>query len=398
MEGLKNGMNSPGSITARTTFPRDFGPFMPGTGCLPPYLAGREQEQAEVEGFLSLLEQGFAPPSALIFFGPRGNGKTALLNWTRRQALDLGIRVINFGTADVHTEESLINQLTPDSWWTGFVEVVSWRSAGARSRKSGASSATRALARLAGRAPTILLIDEAHTLDTEIGRQLLVGAQSVALEDAPLLLCLAGTPDLPRHLRKMRAAFWERSAIAPVQRLDPDASSEAIRIPLEAAGKEITPHALTSVVAESHGYPYFLQRWGKQLWDEVHHTSRPIGMEDVDRVRPKFESKRKRFYSQRYRELDDGGLLGPAVALAEAYEGIESLDSETVNEVLVSALEAEGRTAAPEEVRQVREGLHDLGYIWSPLVETGDPYLSGIPSLMSFVCKTRRSPDPRSRR
>ena len=378
-------MNSPRSATARTTFPRDFGPFTPGAGSLPPYMAGRQQEQAEVMGFLGLLEQGMAPPSALIFFGPRGNGKTALLNWTRRKALDHGIRVINFGTAEVHTDESLIDQLAPDSWWTRLVEANFWRGARVRSRQPGAGAATRALAKVAGRAPTILLIDEAHTLDTTIGTQLLHGAQAVALEGEPLLLCLAGTPDLPRHLRKMQAAFWERSAISPIERLDTVASSEAIRIPLEDAGKEIAPDALASVVADSHGYPFFLQLWGKELWDEVHHTSRPIGMEDVNRVRPKFESKRDQFYSQRYRELDDGGLLGPAVALAEAYGGLESLANKRVNEVVQNALEAEGRTAAPEAVRQVREGLHDLGYIWSPRVERGDPYISGIPSLMSFV-------------
>ena len=381
----------PKSVKARTTFPRTFGPFMPGTGSLPPYLAGREHEQAEIKENLEFLEQGIAPPSALIFFGPRGNGKTALLNWTRRRALEQGIKVINFGTAEIHTEESLINQLSIGPWWTSLFESVSWRGAEVRLRRSGSSAATRALAKLAGRAPTILLIDEAHTLDTKIGRLLLHGAQAVSLEGLPLLLSLAGTPDLPRRLRKMQATFWERSAISPLERLDRGASSEAIRIPLEDVGKEITPDALNCVVADSHGYPFFLQLWGKVLWSEVRHTSRPLEVEDVNRVRPQFESKRKQFYSQRYRELDDRGLLGPAVALARAYEGVESLDSEEVNRVLQHALADDGRTAAPEALREVREGLHDLGYIWSPRVERGDPYLSGIPSLMSFVFNTATS-------
>lgn len=378
----------PRSVTASTTSPCAFGPFMPSTGCLPPYFAGREREQAKIKKRLDFLELGMAPPSALIFFGPRGNGKTALLNWTRQRALERGIKVINFGTAEVHTDESLINQLSPGHWWTGLLAAVSGRGAGARLRNSGATTATRALAKLAGRVPTILLIDEAHTLNTKIGRLLLHGAQAVALEGLPLLLSLAGTPDLPRHLGKMQATFWERSAIAPIERLDRGASSDAIRIPLEDAGKEITPEALESVVADSHGYPYFLQLWGEQLWDEARHASRPIGMEEVDRVRPRFESDRKQFHSQRYRELDDRGLLRPAVALARAYDDIESLKNKEVNAVLQGTLEAEGRSAAPEALREVREGLHDLGYIWSPRAERGDPFLSGIPSLMSFVFNT----------
>ena len=348
-------------------------------------MAGRQQEQTNVKEYLDSLEQGMAPPSPLIFYGPRGNGKTALLNWTRRRALHRGIKVINFSTAEVRTEESLINQLSHDTWWTGLFEVVFRRGGESRLRRSRASAATKALTKLARRAPTVLLIDEAHTLDTRIGAQLLLGAQTVAIEGEPLLLSLAGTTDLPRHLRKMQATFWERSAIRSLQRLDQDGSSDAIRIPLEDAGKEITPDALECVVAESDGYPFFLQLWGRVLWDEVRHTPRPLGIADVDRVRPKFRSKRNRFYAQRYRELDDCGLIGPAAALAEAYEGIESLGSGRVNEVLESVIKAEGRTAAPEALREVREALHDLGYIWSPKLDTGDPYVSGIPSLMSFV-------------
>lgn len=348
-------------------------------------MAGREREQDRIEENLDLLEHGIAPPSALIFFGPRGNGKTALLNWTMQRARDHGIKVIDFPTADVHTQESLIDELSPDPWWTGLFEAISWRGAEVRLRTPRASAATRALAKLAARAPTILLIDEAHTLDTKIGTQLLLGAQAVLRKGKPLLLYLAGTPDLPRRLGKMQATFWERSKISPLGRLDQGASSDAIRIPLEEAGKEITPEALESVVTDSHGYPFFLQLWGKELWDEVRHGSRPLGVEDVDRVRPRFESERNQFYSQRYRELHGRGLRGPAVALAEAYEGAESLDSDRVDEVLEHALASEGRPVAPEVLSQLREDLHDLGYIWSPRVTRGDPYLSGIPSLMSFV-------------
>lgn len=378
-------MNSPGSAPAGTPFSLAFGPFMPGSGSLPPYLVGREREKTRIQEYLDFLDEGMAPPSPLIFVGPRGNGKTALLNWTRRRALDRGIKVINLAPAEVRTEESLINELSPDSWWTGLFEAISRGGAGVSLRKSGPSGATRALARLAGRAPTVLLIDEAHTLEIRIGTQLLHGAQAVALEGAPLLLCFAGTPNLQRQLGKMQATFWERSAVCPIERLDRGASSDAIRIPLEEAGKEITPAALVGVVTESHGYPFFLQLWGKELWDEVRHSSRPIGTEDVNRVRPKFESTRNQFFSLRYRELDDSGLLRPAVALAGAYEGIESLDRDKVDEVLERALAAEGRPVAPEALRQVREGLHDLGYIWSPGVDTKDLYVSGIPSLMSFV-------------
>ena len=363
----------------------DYGPFRPGTGCLPPYLAGRAREQAQIEAILGILRHGKPPPSALIFFGPRGNGKTALLNWTRLQALERRINVLCLGTIEIRTEQSLLNQLSSDSWWTRLVEAVSSRRAAARLRRSGASSTARALAKLARRSPTILLIDEAHTLDPEVGGHLLQGVQTVILEGGPLLLVLAGTPNLTRNLRRMHAPFWERSAIHPLGRLDQAASSEAIRIPLKEAGKEIDADALESVVADSQGYPYFLQLWGKALWDEACQISHPIGLAEVNHVRPDLESMRNGFYLERYRELDESGLVDPAIALAEAFAGIESMDKAKVDEVLKVALAADGRTVTPEALMQVRQELHDLGYVWSPGGDRKDLYVSGIPNLMSFV-------------
>ena len=286
----------------------DYGPFRPGAGSLPPYLAGRAREQTEIEAILNMLRRGKPPPSAVILFGPRGNGKTALLNWTRLQALKRRIKVIILGPAEIRTEESLLNQLSLGSWWAGLVKTVSGQGAEARLRMSGASSTARAMAKLARRTPTVLLIDEAHTLNPELGGLLLRGAQTVAFEGGPLLLVLAGTPDLTRHLRRMHAGFWERSAIYPLRRLDQAASSEAIRIPLEEAGKEIAADALESVVADSQGYPFFLQLWGKELWDQACLSSHPIGLADVTRVRPDLETTRNSFYLGRYQELVDSGL------------------------------------------------------------------------------------------
>lgn len=374
-----------GEARAGTSSVPEYGPFMPGTGSLPPYLAGRAREQAEIEAILNLLRRGKPPPSAVIYFGPRGNGKTALLNWTRLQALERRIKVINLATAEVRTEESLLNYVSPNSWWTGLVEAVSCRGAEARVRRLGASTTTKALAKLARRAPTVLLIDEAHTLDAELGGLLLHGAQTVILEGGPLLLVLAGTPDLTRNLRRMHAPFWERCAVHPIRRLDQAASADAIRIPLEEAGKEIAADALESVVADSHGYPFFLQLWGKELWDQACQSSLPIGLADVNRVRLDLESARTSFYLERYCELDASGLVAPAVALAEAFAGIESMVKAKVDEVLEVALAADGRTVTPQTLMQVREELHNLGYVWSPGGARKDLYFSGIPSLMPFV-------------
>lgn len=321
----------------------------------------------------------------LIFYGPQGNGKTTMLNWTSRRASGQGVRSIRLDTSQVLTEESTANHLSPDSWLARILESVSWRGTEVPLRKPEAGYVTKALARLARKGPTVLLIDEAHTLETTLGAQLLQVAQTLAREGKPFLLVLAGTPDLPSHLQEMHATFWERSAIFPLHRLDDRASSEAIRVPFEQEGYDIAPEALESIVEDSHGYPYFLQLWGWALWRQVRHSSGSIRMEDVNRVRPRFEETRNRFYLLRYEELEKRGLVASAVALARAYEGIDSLDASGVDEVLKGALEAGSQIASPSNPMQVRQELHNLGYIWNPGGASQNLYLSGIPSLMSFV-------------
>ena len=70
-------------------------PFQPGSGKLPPYLAGRESEQGLIRGCLGGLVQRTAPASDIILYGPRGNGKTVLIEWARREAEALKIPVAN---------------------------------------------------------------------------------------------------------------------------------------------------------------------------------------------------------------------------------------------------------------------------------------------------------------
>ena len=52
-----------------------------GYGVAPPALTGREREQTVLTQCLADLLGGKAPPHDVAMMGPRGNGKTVLLNW-----------------------------------------------------------------------------------------------------------------------------------------------------------------------------------------------------------------------------------------------------------------------------------------------------------------------------
>lgn len=49
-----------------------------------------------MQEFLEILAERGAPSSDIVLYGPRGNGKTALLLWASLEAAGLGIDVLRF--------------------------------------------------------------------------------------------------------------------------------------------------------------------------------------------------------------------------------------------------------------------------------------------------------------
>lgn len=362
-------------------------PFTPGFGGTPPYLAGREREQHVISRVVSRLASRALEPSGLVIYGPRGNGKTVLLNWTARLAHSHGIRAIRLSAVTGETEEALAQKLATDSWWKRGFRAVSWRGANLSLESLRASIVQDSLGRLVRRKPAVVLIDEAHTLDRALGEKILESTQLLNESGSALLLVLAGTPDLPNNLHQMQSTFWERSDTLPLMRLDPSAASDAIRIPFEAVKRRITKDAVERLVDESHGYPFFVQLWGRTLWDEAPRATQTLAINDVDHARPHFERARNRFYNFRFEELRNKGLVGFAAALADLYRDSEELAATEIDQVLERVLEEKGLSATESAVATVRTRLHDLGYIWTPVDEEVPRYISGIPSLLSYVSK-----------
>ena len=371
-------------MTSRSTQ----GPFRPGPGGLPPYLAGRESEQALCRALLGDLQNGFAPPREVVFHGPRGNGKTALLVWLQREAASYPeVDVLRLSPASIPTEIKLIERLLPASWLQRLtpreisVYGMTWRPGEGRS-----PPLDEALGARAQKKPLVLLLDEAHTLDEGVGRALLNASQQVGRE-LPFLLVLAGTPNLRTHLNTMNASFWNRTERRPIGRLDAEATAAAIRNPLWNENVGIDEEALAQIVRESHGYPYFVQLWGEAVWRqavgaEPPHAgrSRHLTGAAVAAARPAFDRARDDYYLDRYEEMEKLHLLPAARAVAEAFEAQPVLDDMQLETAVRRGLAPERdreRTAAS------KEALRNLGYVWRP--EARPTWEPGIPSLMDYV-------------
>ena len=355
-------------------------PFLPGDGQLPPKLSGREAEQSVLLGCLDRLKAGRPCPSNVILIGPRGNGKTALLRWFKRRCEKAkGVDTVWLTPKAVPGRDALASRLGPKRrFLPASVSVNLGGLAGGEWRLADDPGAfAELLVARCKRRPLVVLLDEAHALDAEVGGFLLNLSQEVRGEDAPFLLVLAGTPGLQDALNQMGASFWDRAEQLGVGRLSAGASAEALEVPLAREGVSLDPGALADVVADSQRYPYFIQLWGEALWNAL----RREGGKRVDAslaaaAQPAVSKTRGNYYENRRHEINESGLANCAVAVAEAFRFRAQLPE--------AALEAAVRQGGGD--RYTLRALQALGYVWRPLGQAGPIHHEpGIPSLMDYI-------------
>ncbi len=366
--------------------------FVPGSGALPPCLAGRDVEQRELMRLLAYLRAGRGAPRDAVVSGPRGNGKTVLLRWFQREIeAGGGIDVVWRTPSDLPALDVLATALVPPARFRSLlpdklsvsigVGRLGWELGG------DAVNLAELLTLRCAHRPLVVLLDEAHTLDEAVGQALLNAAQSTAAT-APFLLVLAGTPGLTRHLDRMSASFWNRAKHIGVGRLDEAAAAEALVRPFAEQEPAVTfdDPALRRVVDESQCYPYFLQVWGAALWEAAaERAATRIDDAVVAEARRTFDVERAAYYEHRRDEMERQDLLPVAGAVADAFAGRATLAQDELNAVIGEALAG---ASTPETVA-CRDRLALVGYVWKP-PGTGDRWQPGIPSLMQYL----RSPAP----
>lgn len=378
------------------------GLFRPGSGAMPPKLAGRDAVLDELSILLNDISKfNRAPAGDAVLYGPRGNGKTVLLSAFRKQCAGAGADVISLTPDAIKTETDMAARLLyDDSLFGQFLEAIRSRAGAdlglgfARVKWDSLNQAERdnykrrhlvdlLVARCRSK-PLVVTLDEAHTLDPETGRTLLNASQSARETEAPFLLVLAGTPNLRSHLDSMSATFWDRAEVLGIGRLDAGATREALAAPLQGYGIAFDEGALAAVVAESQHYPYFIQLWGGALCEALAaRKSTHIDMTIVEAARPAFTSKKVFYYEKRYEELENRKLLKAARTVAAIFRDVDDIDSEVLKEKLVAGLSLDSQGA----LDVIREISH-LGFIWKP--PAGASVEPGIPSLMDYMLTERQ--------
>jgi len=368
---------------------RESNPFKPGPGRPPPYLAGREIEQRSLVTSLRAAK-GSGSGEIIVMYGPRGTGKTVLLNWFKTECSKVDALAI---PATPSTELESIADLPrlllpasrlPDEVSLGVKGVLSmaWKSP-----DTGTVGKLRDhLIAACHKTPRVLLLDEAHILKPDVCRELLNVSQAV-LTEAPFLLVLAGTPGLHPLLMSVGATFVERSKKLGIGRLSEQAAAEAISVPLQQDAISIEPQALSRVVEDAQHYPYFLQLWGSALWDAVvkRNASR-LTDRDVEQAMPAIAADRELFYKSRYNLLrEDEPLLAAAYAVAGAFRGETRLASDEIPEIIERCLPdtLTDRADREQAAKHLSRELNKIDFVWEPTaVDEVEP---GIPSFMTYV-------------
>ena len=362
-------------------------PFVPGHGAQPPHLAGRDAEQREMCNLSDYLKAGRGAPRAIVLSGPRGNGKTVLLRWFQNEIeASGGIDVVWRTPSDFSDLDALATSLVPPGRFKAMLPDTLSVSIGIGrlgwELGNNAGTFTDLLTVRCNHRPLVVLLDEAHTLDVDVGRALLNAGQSVSAV-SPFLLALAGTPGLEPHLNTMSATFWNRAKHLGVALLDDAAAAEALTRPLARQHPPITfePVVLERVVSESQCYPYFVQLWGAALWDHAKAAGKMVVDDSVAAAAAAaFAAERDTYYEHRYDELERRDLLKVAQALTDSFADRPAVSQDELNAVIGSTL-ADPSTA---EILALRDQLAMVGYVWKP-PGTGPRWEAGIPSLMRYV-------------
>lgn len=356
-------------------------PFTPGYDHIPPVFAGRERELSVFERLISSLASKAPADDNIILFGPRGNGKSTLLNYTYKYLIDhKTVHSIIVTPFELETSGSLHQLLIEKLGLAG--ESVS----------SISTLEKRCISTMAEH-PTLLMVDEAHGITRDTMVSILSLASASQNGNTNFRFILAGTPDLPSNLEEMNMPCLKKAYYMRMERLDTTSTRKALFQPLEESGYNfrLTEAEEESLIEQTQRYPHFIQCAGHAIWDVMEVSDRSyIDASAVAAAKTDFEESVNSMYWWNLEELTETQLFDCAHVVALAFsDGRPSMYIEDIeNTILQYDSEA--------NVSDVLAQLVKLGYIW----ESGGNshrFEPGLPSFMNLILDIVRDRNERAR-
>jgi hypothetical protein len=137
-------------------------------------------------------------------------------------------------------------------------------------------------AALESKTAVILFIDELQYVKEEELAALITALHRTGQNQLPITMVAAGLPQLLGRTGRAKSYAERLFEFVHVDILDEPAARDALCVPAEKEGARYDPRAVKSILAQTKGYPYFLQEWGKHSWDLA--AASPIKLDDATRA------------------------------------------------------------------------------------------------------------------
>ena len=298
-------------------------PFTPNAGARPPALVGRDAELESFDVLLARLQRGRAEQSLLVT-GLRGVGKTVLLGAFQERAQLAGwvsvdteiTRTTRFAGRMAQLTKRALLEIAPAKRWKERARRAAriLQSFSLTVASDGSMTGSLDLEPLAGRADSgdlgedltdllvalgeaaaehgggvVFMLDEIQFLDEPELEALIAAIHKTVQRQLPITLVGAGLPQLPRLAGEAKSYAERLFRFPRIGRLDDAAAAQALVDPARELGVEFDPRAVGAVLAYTEGYPYFVQEYGRVLWDRAAAT--PIGAVEAVEAQAVVEAK-----------------------------------------------------------------------------------------------------------
>ena len=290
-------------------------PFAPGAGTRPPELAGRDTIRESARVALQRIRIG-RPNKSIVLVGLRGTGKTVLLDLIRQEAESSGILSLRIEAPENRSLPSILapqlrvallklstkgkaTQLAQRALrgLAGFVGALKvkyedievgldFNPEPGLADNGDLETDLQQLLEVVGAAAradatcVTLLIDELQYVKEEELAALITALHRTAQQQLPVVMFGAGLPQVRGRMGKAKSYAERLFEFPEIGALLPEDARRAIAKPAWGEGVEIASAALDAIVSQTQCYPYFLQEWGKHVWDVAERS--PITVSDVD--------------------------------------------------------------------------------------------------------------------
>ena len=276
-------------------------PYSPGAGRPPAALVGRDSQQETWRVALERVQQG-RTAQPLVLYGLRGVGKTVLLTgfaqdarrrqWivasveagagkSLREALGEALHGPLVDLALPSAGKRLLKALkTALSFKASYDSTGTWNFGLDLADTPGGGADTGVLETdlaklvadlsLAAQEEGVglaILIDEAQDLTGPELVAICATAHAAGQNGWPILFALAGLPSLPRVLAEAKSYAERLFMFERIENLSGELARRALTEPAATEDVAWEQDAVSFVVSEALGYPYFLQQFGQDTWN-----------------------------------------------------------------------------------------------------------------------------------